>query len=144
MVPSYFQCHGTLLIWAIIGQGSAVLLTAGVECVGCFFFVTWHLSCHLSISLLSLCVKLGKIIQCVTEFVHMLPVDPYDQYFRVQWFWVKFFFFLILFSFIGKVWFRRVTLSCDSSYYKQCPRLLRILDHSPTDPHMYRCNWWSK
>ena len=37
MVLGRFQCRGVLLLWNMVGQGSAVLV-AGAKRVGCFFF----------------------------------------------------------------------------------------------------------
>ena len=43
MVLGSFQCRGVLLLWHMVGQGPAVL-AAGAGRLGCFLFVSSHLS----------------------------------------------------------------------------------------------------
>ena len=56
-----------------------------------------------------------KMSQCNTTFDLKINLCHSDLYFMVQWF-LFFFCSEKHFSFIGKAWFRRATLSCDSSY----------------------------
>ena len=55
--------------------------------------------------------------QCNTTFDLKINLGQSDLYFMVQWFLFFIFCSEKHFSFIGKAWFMRPMLSCDSSYF---------------------------